>query len=474
MRSRKASAEVVVPCVSTKSKGKGKQVEFSEDIEIREPAALGEESDLTDLAEGDENVAPTSPSPRRLRSRDKCSDVGEQDSDTTPKQRERGRKQSSKEGEAENPVEDEEEVDELLSSPSPTPSPVRGRRTPVKRRLRPRRIQTHTPPSDGGEGDDEEEADEDAVSGNVEENEDVSGMEDEDEESEDSRDLDGDDETYVDESTGPVSATPRKLRNGKVVGEEHQEEASGEDEGQDDEETVDPEVEDIDIDIDAEGDDDEPEGVEEPDDVDEAMDGDDCWFVLPSFLTLLTRPTVDLTVATKKTLLRMRRDNLVRMCETRDLDAAGTKPQLARSLLQWRDQRTHDFSSPSSTGTVRPPSTAHRRGSGRRKTKSRSQSNTPPVLMRSHRVHQDEPRTPPLMGENTTQVEPELELDLESLGLEDREIPPDKLMKLEKIGSGGFKDVFIGKFKGRRVAIAEFRDQLNSSMLSFLFTRITL
>jgi len=475
LRSRKASTEVVIPRVSTRSKGKSKQVEFSEDVEIREPAAL-EESDLTDLVEED-NITTTSPSPRRLRSREKCSDVGGQNSDTTPKQRERGRRQNLKEEGAEH-VEDEDEVDELLSSPSPTPSPVRGRRTPVKRRLRPRRIQTHTPPSDGGDGDDEEEAEEDEIPGNAEEDEDVSGIG--DEESEDSRDLDGDD-TYVDGSTGPVLPTPRKLRNGKVVGKECREESLGEDEEQDEDETIDLEAEDVDIDLDAEGEDDEQDETDEQDEadeqdevdeVDEPMDGDDCRFVSLLFLTLLTCPAVDLTVATQKTLLRMRRDNLVRMCETRDLDVAGTKPQLARSLLQWRDQRTHDFSSPSSTGTVRPPSTARRRGSGRRKTKSRSQSDTPPVLMRSQRVHQDEPRTPPL-GENSTQVEPELELDLESLGLEDREIPPDKLTKLEKIGSGGFKDVFIGKFKGRRVAIAEFRDQLNSSRSSFLFMRIS-
>lgn len=66
--------------------------------------------------------------------------------------------------------------------------------------------------------------------------------------------------------------------------------------------------------------------------------------------------------------------------------------------------------------------------------------------------------------------EPELELDLESLGLEDREIPPEKLQKLEKIGSGGFKDVFIGKFKGRKIAISEFRGQLSSSASDLAFS----
>jgi serine/threonine protein kinase len=65
-------------------------------------------------------------------------------------------------------------------------------------------------------------------------------------------------------------------------------------------------------------------------------------------------------------------------------------------------------------------------------------------------------------GSGGKDQEPELELDLESLGLEDREIPPEKLTKLEKIGSGGFKDVFIGKLKGRRVAISEFRGQLSA------------
>lgn len=159
--------------------------------------------------------------------------------------------------------------------------------------------------------------------------------------------------------------------------------------------------------------------------------------------------------------MRLRRDDLVRLCETRDIDVSGTKPQLAEALLQWRDKHCSEASSPSSTGTARP----YR---GRRKTQSQSGSATPPVLMRSHRVHQDEPRTPPISGRQK-ETEPELELDLESLGLEDREIPPEKLNKLEKIGSGGFKDVFVGKFKGRKVAIAEFRGTLSASKF-FVFT----
>ncbi|KAF8891298.1 kinase-like domain-containing protein, partial [Infundibulicybe gibba] len=162
---------------------------------------------------------------------------------------------------------------------------------------------------------------------------------------------------------------------------------------------------------------------------------------------------VDLTVATAKTLVRLRRDDLVRLCETRDLEPIGTKPQLAEALLEWRNRQANDFSSPSSAGTARPPSTVRRKN---KRAQSRGETLTP-ILLRSEHVHQDEPRTPPIK-----EVEPELELDLESLGLEDREIPPEKLQKLEKIGSGGFKDVYIGKLKGRRIAISEFRGQLSA------------
>lgn len=160
----------------------------------------------------------------------------------------------------------------------------------------------------------------------------------------------------------------------------------------------------------------------------------------------------------------------MRLCEHREIEPSGTKPQLAEALLQWRDRHCSETaSSPSSAGTARPPSTSRPRNI-RRRTRSYDQEKTPPVLLRSDRVHQDEPRTPPLTEDNR-EAEPELELDLESLGLEEREIPPEKLTKLEKIGSGGFKDVFIGKFKGRRVAIAEFRGQLSTSEYNALHAK---
>lgn len=415
---------------STRGKGRGKQVVFDENIQLRSPIPSAEESELTDLSELENKVVTAPASPRRLRSGDKLhGDTVTQavrDPDATPRQI-KCRMRVTQEKEAEEDgcesTEDEEEIDELVSSPSPTPPPAQGRRTPVKRRLRPRRPQARAPASDdGGEGDDEEEAELVADEQNIEED-----MEEEV------------DEDYgdVDDCAIPPECAPRKLRSGKVVGG-----ADPHDNEENDDEELDSEVqedqEDQEIDLEVESVDLDGDGEEDFDDEgNEVMDDND----------------FDLTLATKKSLVRLRRYDLVRLCETRDLDVAGTKPQLAHSLLQWRDRHANGFSSPSSTGTVRPPSTVRTRG--RRGTKSRSKSKTPPLLLYGH-------RPPQASDEHTNQPDADLELDLESLGLEDREIPPDKLTKLEKIGSGGFKDVYVGRFKGRRVAIAEFRDQLSS------------
>lgn len=442
---------------SSKGKGKGKQVEFDDEVRIAALPDTEPESDLTDLAELEESIGLATPSPRRLRSKGEkphSSSQGSQNGErhaggdvdlgrrVTPMRKAKRNVGSLKEEDTEEEEDElvesdaedaEDEEDELAEEP--TPKPNRTRRAPLRTRPRLKRIELEVPSDGDDEGSDDE---------SVDITESVNGDDEEDEEQEQEGD---DDETVKDESEeeevveeDELINEPRVLRNGKVVGEgEHEE---GEDEDAEGEEVDEVDVQDdaasVDLENDESGEDEEEEEAEE---ADEAMDED-----------------IDLTVATAKSLVRLRRDDLVRMCEHRELDVTGTKPQLAEALLQWRDKHCSEMaSSPSSTGTARPPSTSKPR---RRRTRSAG-TRSPPVLERDDRVHLDEPRTPPLTSHNK-EAEPELELDLESLGLDDREIPPEKLTKLEKIGSGGFKDVFIGKFKGRKVAISEFRGQLSA------------
>lgn len=44
---------------------------------------------------------------------------------------------------------------------------------------------------------------------------------------------------------------------------------------------------------------------------------------------------VDLSDATVASLTRLLRDELVVMCESRGIEVGGTKPQLAKALLEW-------------------------------------------------------------------------------------------------------------------------------------------
>ncbi|KAF7793233.1 hypothetical protein EIP86_004343 [Pleurotus ostreatoroseus] len=514
-RSRKLSNGVVVPSPTTssgRSKGKGKQVEFCQEVRMQPSAVdIEPDSDLTDLDVLEEQLRHTSPSPRRLRSQGSGERINSRtgkeraiedvDLDATrrvvpmrkAKRRVGSLKEESTEDEGdeleESDAEEEqvdEEVDELIQTPLGTPTPKRVRQTPLRRRLRPRRSQLSAPPSDGDdEGSDGENADvEESVDGDEgERDDDEETVRDESEEeepfieprilrngkvvgeqdeAEDDEDAEGDEIDVED-----PFIEPRVLRNGKVVGEQDEAEDDEDAEGDEIDVEVDDEVEEMDESVEEA----EEESLEHEEAEDEAMEDSDSQIDDAASIDLDAEGEVDtdepmeddidLTIATAKSLARLRRDDLVRLCEHREIEPTGTKPQLAEALLQWRDRHCSETaSSPSSTGTIRPPSTTRPRNV-RRCTRSHDHEKTPPVLLRSGRVHQDEPRTPPLTEDNR-EAEPELEIDLESLGLEDREIPPEKLTKLEKIGSGGFKDVFIGKFKGRRVAIAEFRGQLSA------------
>nr|XP_031862308.1 uncharacterized protein CI109_002273 [Kwoniella shandongensis]KAA5529380.1 hypothetical protein CI109_002273 [Kwoniella shandongensis] len=164
---------------------------------------------------------------------------------------------------------------------------------------------------------------------------------------------------------------------------------------------------------------------------------------------------IDLSGATGSSLTRMLRDELVQMCEIRGIEVGGTKPQLAKALIEWKTSR----SKPSSQATARPtssPRIIHAIGSA-----GHHPGKPTPVLLRDH-IHATDPATPAHSGESRPiGSEAELNLDLSELGLEDSMIKPHQLVKLEKIGSGGFKDVFVGKLRGRKVAISEFRGHLS-------------
>jgi hypothetical protein len=201
---------------------------------------------------------------------------------------------------------------------------------------------------------------------------------------------------------------------------------------------------------------------------------------------------VDLSDATVSSLTRLLRDELVQLCEARNLEVGGTKPQLARALIEWvsptlsladekrdeqaeaendtdGDEDVHETTSTnSSQATARPTSVSAPNTTVPTKKKQQANGNgngnghgkkgdkvihavashvhvngkTTPVLLRDH-THAEDPATPPHSeGDQANKggAEGGLDLDLSGLGLEDSMIKPHLLVKLEKIGSGGFKE----------------------------------
>lgn len=227
---------------------------------------------------------------------------------------------------------------------------------------------------------------------------------------------------------------------------------------------------------------------------------------------------IDLSTATKAGLLRLRRDLLIQMCQERELEETGTKSDLATALLDWQAEHGHvesegdadqseqsassspeddeeedeDFepadvsmetvSSATSVETSSTISSGNRSDTttrtARKETKTQAlaklsnkrqsydkTSREKPLLLKSPRskaqlVHSPRPDTPPGSGDAQDN---DLELDLESLNLLDKEIHPDKLKRGEKIGSGGFKDVYEGKYRNVKVALADIRGHLTEN-----------
>ncbi|CAE6432186.1 unnamed protein product [Rhizoctonia solani] len=410
-----------------------------------------------------------------------------------------------------------------------SPAPAGRRRRPRTKHEYDHHHQLRTPPSD--DGDDEagvtsadDDDDVEASSPNVADVSHVAQIA---------------DDTVVLE---PEDETVRVLRNGKVVRQEsemelfRQEEAESSDlteldseEEDENDVTMRPtkrdeedEEEDEEVDSDApilEADGEEEEEAEEDMDEDISptqLEEDGAFLISALFRGSLSSDLdIDLSQATDKSLLRLKRDALLRLCSSRSLPASGTKPQLVQALLGWRDKVEESTGAPSSsmselseldepispvstlpmsdasselseeTVIISPAGSSRKGSKGKPRipsTKKPNKRRSTPVLERSSRVYvADQPDTPRApkqgsangigggnppgmpLGIGSGLTKDELEIDLEELGLEDKEIPADKLVKLEKIGSGGFKDVYIGRLRGRaKVAIAEFRGQLSA------------
>lgn len=197
---------------------------------------------------------------------------------------------------------------------------------------------------------------------------------------------------------------------------------------------------------------------------------------------------VDLSQATSKGLLRLKRDNLIRLCEEREIQAEGTKKNLVQNLLAWRD--TNEAISPSSDASQQSPAESMASEEQAYEEEGLTPTANSPVVSLARTADGTSSR-PIILDSTVTDQKPFAEktaiktpmgpktalqkkddigelLDLESLNLQDKEIQPEQLKKLELIGSGGFKDVYRGFYKKVPVAIAEIRGHLTEMDLKEL------
>lgn len=228
---------------------------------MRRHASLNGCSDSIELDGVEQEPSISNPSPRRLRSKGSAHDIwlgadGLSKKRVTPMRKAKGRIGSLKEDstatesdeteETDKEVSDEE-IDELDSSSSPSQtaetrqSRLKIQNTPIKRRLRSRTLQTHTPPSDGDDECDDEDADGDTEGDPEEEEADEVG-------SETTESVDGEE----DEESNETVTEPRVLRNGKVVGEDIEEDEDEENVVEEEEEEEEALASDIDAEEDAE------------------------------------------------------------------------------------------------------------------------------------------------------------------------------------------------------------------------------
>ncbi|TIB72958.1 hypothetical protein E3Q23_03165 [Wallemia mellicola] len=177
---------------------------------------------------------------------------------------------------------------------------------------------------------------------------------------------------------------------------------------------------------------------------------------------------IDLQEETASTLKRYLKRQLEHLCDVNDIDYSktNTKDELIDLLVEYKEKSTPSTAS-SDDGTIidTPKPTVKRSKLGKgtkptRKAINSSSTATSTATTRPNVIVISDKTTPKPGHRSSNGTSDGIALDLQELGLDNKEISSSLIEKKDKIGSGGFKDVYAGTIRKKRCAVADIRGQL--------------
>lgn len=186
---------------------------------------------------------------------------------------------------------------------------------------------------------------------------------------------------------------------------------------------------------------------------------------------------IDLRDETPSSLKRYLKRQLDHLCNVSGIEHAKnhTKDDLIELLLQHMEESSAPVSNSSNTTTTsefkeddsidididtpRPQKKRSRQGRGTKPTRAVHSDFTSTATARQSNASNGSKSTPK-PGHRSSNGSDGLALDLQELGLDNKEIKATIVEKKEKIGSGGFKDVYVGSIRKKKCAVADIRGEL--------------